>query len=510
MKLLTTRMLFYTILSVATLSNIGCKKSFLDINTNPNNLTDQTITPELIFPAAITKTAARSVNNLEFLQHWMGFTSTTGGYAIDQQETTYSIDFLFGQTYWNNQYDVLYDLKQTETLALAKNDSVMAGAAIILSTKLWQDLVDLYGNIPYTEAFQPITKPQPKYDKDVDVYKSLQANLDRAINYMKGTQALTFAKIIGTANPLIKFGTSPTSGVNQSNWIKFANTLKLRLLIRTYADAPGGGITGITPSVEIAKIVSNGGLLGAGQSVLVNPGYVNDVNKQSPFFANYAVTPTGVDASPNERANAYTVTNMNINSDPRLQRLYSPAGSGGIIGSIYGAPLNTVLTGGFLSKLGPGVAGSAVQDQWILSSVETMFLIAEAVQRGWYSGIPSVAYQNAITESFSVLGVPSAGAAAFTYISSNPSANFTASITALGYQKYIAMNSINPLEAYSEFRRLNLSSVLPSGYISLNTASSTKIPNRLLYPQDEFTLNGTNANAQGDVSNRYKKIFWQQ
>ncbi len=50
---------------------------------------------------------------------------------------------------------------------------------------------------------------------------------------------------------------------------------------------------GFDPSSEIAKIQSNGGVLQAGESVSVNPGYSNSLNKQSPFYGNYGYTTTG-------------------------------------------------------------------------------------------------------------------------------------------------------------------------------------------------------------------------
>ena len=37
---------------------------------------------------------------------------------------------------------------------------------------------------------------------------------------------------------------------------------------------------------KLAKIQNDGGVLGAGESISVNPGYANEVDKQSPFYAN--------------------------------------------------------------------------------------------------------------------------------------------------------------------------------------------------------------------------------
>ena len=63
--------------------------------------------------------------------------------------------------------------------------------------------------------------------------------------------------------------------------------MKLRLLIRQ------SEVAGFDPSGEMAKIVANGGVLTAGESIAVNPGYSNDVNKQNPFYSGYGWSPTG-------------------------------------------------------------------------------------------------------------------------------------------------------------------------------------------------------------------------
>ena len=88
---------------------------------------------------------------------------------------------------------------------------------------------------------------------------------------------------------------------NKTLWTKFANTLKLRMLIRQ------SQVAGFNPSAEIAKITGNGGVLQPGENIDVNPGYVNEANKQSPFYATYGNTPTGADASTSTRANDYFV-----------------------------------------------------------------------------------------------------------------------------------------------------------------------------------------------------------
>lgn len=501
----------------------SCKKSFLDINDNPNAVTELNVTPELIFPAGATGVAARAVGP-NFLQNWLGYFAPPGDFSINQQETAYNIDFTFGQGFWQNHYNVLFDLNLVETKALAKGDSVLAGAASILSVKLWQELVDLYGNIPYTDAFHVERTTTPKYDKAEDVYLALHKKLDQAVSYMKGTARATYPAVVQS---VVKFGAGGGSvASHQANFIKYANTLKLRLLLRTSEVT----VAGINTNAEIAKIVANGGVLQSGQTISVNPGYVDELNKQSPFYATYGFTSTGTDGNTAVRANVYTVNLMNATNDPRLQRLYRNVGAsatgGGttVAGVKYGQATPANLFGNASSKLGLGTAGTATQNAWVLTSVESLFLQAEAVARGWLTvaGGAQAAYQAAVTESFIFLGVPNATIEATTYFTTNAGANFSTVAAGtvtdiskfISYQKYIAMNSLDAVEAYSDLRKFNFSTIVNQSYISVNPSKlASKLPNRLLYPQEEYTLNFANVSAQGTISTATiftgSKIFWQ-
>ena len=512
---------FFVVVLAAVAGTTGCKKSFLEVNANPNQVTESNVTPELIFPSAANRVGARSASTaFNFIQNWMGYYAQSGDFAIQQDETSYNLDFSFGATIWTGHYDVLFDLKQTERKALAKGDSVLAGASIILQAKLWQELVDLYNNIPYSEAFTATS--QPKYDAGAAVYASVNASLDKAIRYMHGTAQGTFASVAGS---VLKFGTG--AGTSQANWIRFANTLKLRLLIHSSEVV----VPGMDRTTELAKIVAEGGVLQAGQTVFVNPGYSDAVGKQMPFYANYGFTPTGADANTSSRANKYSIDTLNARGDLRLTRLYrlageNAAGTGGTVyaGAKYGQATPSNPGGNALSKQGKGTATNAIRDQWIFTSVESLFLYAEAVQRGWLTGpTPATAYQNAVNESFVFLGLTAAQGTAYTV--GQPLANYssativaTSPLKFLIKEKYFAMNSIAPLEAYVDYRRIgNIQEFNGSprtDYLSVNPSrhAGSKLPNRLLYPQEEYTLNSPNALAQGDINKdnifTTAKIFW--
>jgi hypothetical protein len=496
---------------------VGCD---FDVNVDPNRVTENTVSGDLIFPAAAHETGQRIASgNFTFLNNWIGYWSGSGTFAIDATETTYNISPNFGNTLWQNEYNVLFDLHQSEIKSLASGDKVLAGASIILSTTLWQDLVDIYNNIPYSQAFDYLKYPHPVYDKGQDIYNDLQKRLDLAISYMNGTALPTFASL-----DIVNKGSKP-------KWIKFANTLKLRLLIRQ------SEIPGFNPTGEIAKILANGGVLHSGETVSVNPGYTNTTNKQSPFYANFGRTVNNADAAPSVRANKYFVDILNENADNRVYWYFdSAATSGVIIPTVYGLTEGNPATA---SGIGPGLAYSATQDQWILTSVESMFLEAEAIARGWITGDAEKAYKAAVTESFIFLkvanskkkasmGIPEAVDSvvtpqvqaqyyldslvvdneAVTHYSTVAGGSVTDKVKFIAFQKYLALCGIDPLEAWSDIRRLG-PDLIPEGYLTANPgAISNTIPVRLLYPQDEYTANSNNANAEGTINQFTSRIFW--
>jgi hypothetical protein len=496
MKYLYKRVLFFfTIISIASVS---CNKTkFLDVNDNPNSVTENNITPELIFPQAAHAVGVQlSGANFTFLNQWLGYWSVTGDFAIPQDQTTYNIDNTFTNNIWESYYDNLFDLHQVQVKAIAEGDTVLAGASMILSAKLWQELVDMFGDIPYSQTFQNSQFQSPKYDKGQDIYNDLQKKLDTAISYMGQTERSTFQTV-----DIVNHG-------NKTLWIKFANTLKLRLLIRQ------SEISGFNPVTETAKITANGGVLHQGENINVNPGYSNTTNKQNPFYANYGLTPTGVTANTFNTANDYFISLLKSTNDPRLERFFKPNSSGTFTGSVYGLAQGNP-PGAQTSNIGPGLAGSAEQDQWIMPAFESMFLEAEAIARGWLPGDAKTAYEAAVTESFVWLGVPDAVNEAANYLSNTTIANWSnagsdpeSQAKFIAYQKYIALAGVDPVEAWSDLRRLNM---LPdNGYITVNPGKlSSTLPKRLPYPETEYTTNAGNVNSEGTINIFTSKIFWE-
>lgn len=196
------------ILFVAIIS--GCKK-FLDVNKNLNS-------PTAVPVSLLLSNAERSISGNMALGTGLGGTmsvyvhQTTGRVAADRYGA--------GASGWEGLYAALSNLDVIITQGTAETRYVYAGIAKILKAYTFSILVDVYGDVPFSEfdQFQDGVK-QPKYDKGSDIYPKLFAMLDEGI-----------ADINNTAPNASKPGNDDyIYKGNTTNWIKAANTIKLKL-----------------------------------------------------------------------------------------------------------------------------------------------------------------------------------------------------------------------------------------------------------------------------------------
>jgi hypothetical protein len=82
----------------------------------------------------------------------------------------------------------------------------------------------------------------------------------------------------------------------------------------------------------------------------------------------------------------------------------------------------------------------------------------------------------------------------------------TNKINTIILQKWDALNAYDPLESYSDWRRLGIPADLPVSVYPGTTA--THIPYRLLYASSEYHYNAANTNAQGTINQFTSTIFW--
>jgi hypothetical protein len=221
---------FKMLVAVAlTAAATGCK-SFLDINSNPNNPTS--VTPDAVLAQALATTAANYTGNnpsfnsyASWVASYWGKTAVVSGYG---EEQTYNYSSSYYQGLWSQTYDNLNDYNIIQVNGTANAYPYHAAIARIMKVYNFQLLVDEYGDIPYSQALKGIPNVVPTYDKAADIYKDLLVQLDGAISDINKTDASatsTFTPRTVGAEDIVFQG-------DMKRWKQFANSLKLRILLR--------------------------------------------------------------------------------------------------------------------------------------------------------------------------------------------------------------------------------------------------------------------------------------
>lgn len=476
----------------------GCKKDYLSLEVNPN--VPSVTTPSLSLAAALNATAGSVVNDYPAYGVWSGFWTTSGNYVPNQTVNQFNLTTGSLNGDWGDFYGQLTNYNTLENLAAADPSQVNFQAiAKIMKAYGFQHLVDEFNNVPYSQAFQPSTILFPAYDKGTDIYEDLGKQLDAAIALIKG--APSTAANPGTAD--IVFGGDMTG------WLKFANSLKLRLAMRVSTKTPGD------PLVTNLASTQADGYLDGDTFAAANPGYSNTTGKQNPFYGTY-----GFDASGNPvfgnvyyRANDFSVKTLTNFNDPRLNVLYTKVPTSStdatlvIQGNIFGDP--GVKSNSYTSAIGAGLLKSPSQDAILFSGAESLFLQAEAANKGFINGNAQTLYEAGITASFEALGL-TAGQASTYYGQTLPNVGWASSPNkeqAILTQKWIALNGYFNFEAWNEYRRTGI----PAHPSSIDPAAiSATYPTRVLYPTSELSTNPTNLAKEGTIDVFTSKIFWAQ
>ncbi|PVD53416.1 hypothetical protein DC498_05980 [Terrimonas sp.] len=359
---------------------------------------------------------------------------------------------------WDYLGDNAYT-KQLRTLSalteLATNENNMANvaAANILKCVVGAYLTEKYGDIPFSEAMQGRTGNLfPKFDTQKEVYESMFSMLDEAVSILSDGNS----KGLPADHDVMFKG-------ERSKWLKFANSLKFRLMVHSYEAFKKAGKDLSSEMQAIASgnnymssVADNAGLEFSGVSdreswyTETNFGSRNDFTEQKPskylidqmvalddprLYVVFApalspISAKATQSSEDIKINGYT---YNITYYPSSQ--YDPseltaAGrdlDGNIISVPYeldakwfGAPNPINVQTQYASNASlPGTNGfydnrritgfskllEATKDPRlkavVMESSEMMFLLAEARQKGWIStGTVKDYYENAIRLSF--------------------------------------------------------------------------------------------------------------
>jgi hypothetical protein len=473
------KFLIKKILSIASFAVLisSCTKDVLDINTDPNNATTASATPDLVLPAAMATTGAifnnpTSDNRFAFAGIWMGHIGYSGNYAITTENLSYNITTNFGSGTFANLYDNINDYEFVESKGRSNGNNFFTGIGKLMKVYDYQALVDLYGNVPYFEAMKGTAISTPKYDDGKAVYEDLNKQVDTSI-------ALFKTSVSGSISGDIMF-----SG-KTDQWLAFANSIKLRLLLRQSQKADRASYI----QAEAAKLT---GAVFLTKDAGVNPGYSNSTGKQNPFYGSNINT-SGTYTQDFYRAGQYSVAFFKAHKDPRIAKFYDPAATGGDFqGNYFG---EQGLVNSKTSTFGSGILKSVSQASILMLAAESYFEQAEGVVRGYIKGNAKTLYQSGVEASFIYLGLTAADAKTYYTQASDKEVNWDATagaqeqIALIIRQKWAALTLINELEVYNDYRRLGLPADVP---LSRSPFSTGKLPARLLYPQREYEVNASN------------------
>ncbi|MBC7746350.1 MAG: SusD/RagB family nutrient-binding outer membrane lipoprotein [Flavobacterium sp.] len=487
------------ILLSLTVGISACQKDYFNLETNPNS--PSVATPGFLLSGSLKVTGDIVNTNFATFGVWMQYWTPSGNYVPNANLFTYNytdVDYqVWTQLYSNaSNYDAL-EKRAAADPALANFQAI----ASIMKAYDFQALVDVYNNVPYTEAFKGIENISPAYDKGEFIYDDLLVKLDQAIALIKSS---------GTAqnpgNSDIMYG-----GV-MTNWVKFANTLKLRIVIRqSNLVAKKGALT-----ANLQATAADGYIDGT-SGAEINPGYSNSDalgGQQSPFWRIYGFDQNNNVTGNNDyyRASSYAIGKLNSYNDPRVSRFYETlvtgASAGTIRGNVFGDP--NARSNATTSGIGPGLLKDASQNAVIFSAAEALFLQAEGAETGLVSGSAQAYYEAGITASFTSTGVPTPDAAAMAYYGQAiDNVGYVAStnkIQAIITQKWAALNGYGHLESYNEYRRTGFPADVPRS-IAAGTLGTT-IPSRIFYPSTEYQQNAANVANEGTIDRFTSKIFW--
>ncbi len=435
----------------------SCKKDLAAVNTNPN--APESADPQFLLANVLYNSAK---NNAE--EAWKAgnllaqHTSNIEFFPVDRYDVGTNTEL------WNATYRLLNDVQTIERSAGGNN--TYKGFALILKSTLASMLTDLWNDVPYTAAVKGSSDGvfAPAYDKQETIYTGPNGILD---NLDKAVALLSAAKDAVNGDLLYKG--------DLDKWIRFANSLKVRYLVRISNK--------VNVSAQLGALVNGNKLLRS-----------NGDNAEIPFLA----------AAPNqwflinEREGRYADVRMSKTSetiftslnDARTAVFFKPTVASAAAGmpAFKGLPnglsrqsqnafnFNNISLIGKLFRDDPqGVKAP------FMTYTELQFLLAEACARGLITGNATAYYEAGIAASHAYYGV----AVPAGYLTRpDVQLNGTDNLKKIMTQKWIG-NFMNGYEAWLDIRRTGF----PVITIPADNLNGDRFPVRFRYPSIEQAAN---------------------
>lgn len=490
--------------------NGSCTDAFIEANTNPHEATEEMMSRDNLKTGGFFSQMQQQVvlfdngNNLSSDYQvaqgltsdlYSGYIAPTGTWFAGQHNGSYNfVTNWIERTFSSGFVGVMPLWESITATALEQGLPEVAALATIVKVEAMHRVADAYGPIPYV-SFKSGSL-QTNYDALEDVYAKFFEELDEAI------EVLT-TYVSGNPGGRVMPKYDLVYGGDAVKWLKFANTLRLRLAMRVVYANP-------SKAQEEAEKAANHvyGLV----SIPNERASLRRSGSFSYFHPLYDIAYNFNDGE--ARMSASMDSYMNGYNDPRRSAYFVPAANDGqyhgvrlgIVGSVW-----TPFTGGDISNL--NVSPGSTEIVW-MTAAESYFLRAEGALRGWNmgGGTAQSFYESGITVSFEENNVSGASS----YIADNTSEpiafvdnaasynapkpsditiawedadSFERNLERIITQKWIAMYPDGP-EGWAEFRRTGYPRLHPVVNNNSGGTISTEIQvRRIPYPQSEYNNN---------------------
>lgn len=469
----------------------SCRK-YLDVNDNPNmahEVTVRTLLPAAQLHLGSAMGTDMQINGAIWSQFWTQSPDGKQYVAIDQMNPRAE----FYNDSWRNLYAAGSNFYQVYKLADEQYKGQYKAIAMLMQAYTFQVLADGWNDVPFSEALQGQYVDghvvNPKYDSQKIVYRGVVTYIDSAM------------KLIKTGGATVPGADDLVYGGDMNKWTKFANTLKLRTLLRIsrrdsiYARGKMDTL-----------FMGNPQFIGMGEDAQIS----YTAGSANPLYAELTAFEMG---GAQQLAASKTVVDVMVaNTDVRALVFFKAVPGDGPVG-IDQSAYDIKLPAGSFSIPSAYVGGdatsaaSASAPVMLLSSWESYFLQAEVYAKGIAVGNAEAMYYAGIRASFSYYNnalMTEAGSDAVAAYNAytTPGANDwgtypTAGTTQeklmyIGTQKWFAMAANQGFEAWTEWRRTGYPDFLVT---PRNSHLGVEMPRRFLYPASE---KGTNSKYPGD------------
>lgn len=471
--------LYTSLLAITALSFSGCKK-FLDINKDPND--PLTVSENLILAPVEITTGTQVVG---------GYNGTIAAYWTQQlslnqpapDNETYRIlpadvDNTWSYYEYPNAFENL-KVMISEAEAAGHNQYAAIGQALFAYNLAV--VTDVWGDIPYSQAFQIPKILKPVYDPQEAIYGDIQSLLDSALYY-----------IAQPASAIAPGGDDYIYGGNMAEWSKFIYMMKARFYLRL-TKAPGR--TAATQA-DSALTALAGAFASNSDNAVIN--YIGGAQAENPWFENTQPGAGGVVLA------APFIDTLIARNDPRLPILADTGDAGTYVGRIPGAVTSpdpnlfsciNSFYGGYLPLLPGSINQQGPGPLYLGTYTEQLFIQAEAIFLTQGATAADPIYRAAIGAHMSMLGISSADSAA--YLASRPHLTASNALQQIINEKYVA--DYLSIETYNDWRRTGF----PTLALAQN-AYTAYIPRRWPYGTTELLANP----QPQDTATTQGRVWW--